>query len=164
MPICPCDLHQEYADCCGRYHKEESAPSALALMRSRYTAFCLGDVAYLQRSMRGKASLHFQPESTREWANAVNWLGLTILQDYAHPQDPTIAYVEFIARFMHKDCVQAIHELSEFHNIDDKWYYVDGIKPQNPHSPKPQKISKNGLCPCNSQKKYKNCHGRSGHH
>ena len=48
------------------------------------------------------------------------------------------------------------HEISEFHLIDNKWYYVDGKKPAI-QEPTTAKIGRNDSCPCGSGKKYKKC-------
>ena len=47
--LCPCGSLHPYADCCGRFieHPECAAPTAEALMRSRYTAYTLGCESYL---------------------------------------------------------------------------------------------------------------------
>nr|WP_246085623.1 YchJ family metal-binding protein [Pseudonocardia hydrocarbonoxydans] len=47
MSTCPCGLPASYDACCGRYHRDGGAPTAEALMRSRYSAFVVGDAAYL---------------------------------------------------------------------------------------------------------------------
>lgn len=48
---CPCGLGLPYAECCGRYHRGEAgAPTAEALMRSRFTAYVTRDSAYLLRT------------------------------------------------------------------------------------------------------------------
>src|SRR5262245_51845474 len=48
---CPCGLPASYAECCGRFHRgERAAPTAEALMRSRFSAFSVGDEAYLLRT------------------------------------------------------------------------------------------------------------------
>jgi SEC-C motif-containing protein len=49
---CPCLSGLVYADCCGPLHAGIAsggpyAPTAEALMRSRYSAFAVGDAAYL---------------------------------------------------------------------------------------------------------------------
>lgn len=44
---CLCDTGKLYDDCCGRWHSGRPAPTALALMRSRYTAFALEFGDYL---------------------------------------------------------------------------------------------------------------------
>jgi hypothetical protein len=47
---CPCGLGDDYASCCGRLHAGAPAPTAESLMRSRYSAFAVGDVGYLLRT------------------------------------------------------------------------------------------------------------------
>lgn len=45
---CPCESKKSYAECCQPFHlKVEKPPSAEALMRSRYAAYCKGLVDYL---------------------------------------------------------------------------------------------------------------------
>jgi SEC-C motif-containing protein len=45
---CPCGSGYLYPDCCGPLHDGEApAPTAMALMRSRYCAFALGRAGYL---------------------------------------------------------------------------------------------------------------------
>jgi SEC-C motif-containing protein len=40
-------LPSDYDDCCGPFHRGAAAPTAELLMRSRYSAFVVGDAAYL---------------------------------------------------------------------------------------------------------------------
>src|SRR5450432_432931 len=47
---CPCGLGDDYDSCCGRFHAGAPAPTAEALMRSRYSAFAVGDAGYLLRT------------------------------------------------------------------------------------------------------------------
>ncbi|MET0935854.1 MAG: YchJ family metal-binding protein, partial [Luteibacter sp.] len=44
---CPCGSGGSYSSCCGRWHAGEAAPSAEALMRSRYSAYVLELEDYL---------------------------------------------------------------------------------------------------------------------
>ena len=48
QPTCPCGSGDPLDDCCGRYHQGHPAPTAEALMRSRYSAYALGLVDYLR--------------------------------------------------------------------------------------------------------------------
>ncbi|WP_240157258.1 YchJ family protein [Pseudonocardia broussonetiae] len=50
MQPCPCGLPATYPACCGRYHAGAAAPTAEALMRSRFSAFAVGDAAYLRET------------------------------------------------------------------------------------------------------------------
>lgn len=53
VPIdCPCGSGETFAACCGALHRGRgsgrvTAPTAERLMRSRYSAFAVGDAAYL---------------------------------------------------------------------------------------------------------------------
>ena len=47
---CPCGTGLTYGECCGKYHAGTNAPTAEALMRSRFSAFVTGDEAYLLRT------------------------------------------------------------------------------------------------------------------
>ena len=44
---CPCDTGKPYPACCGRLHAGRPAPTAVALMRSRYSAFTKHLASYL---------------------------------------------------------------------------------------------------------------------
>ena len=45
---CPCGSDLTYATCCGRLHRGQArAETAEQLMRSRYSAFARGEIAYL---------------------------------------------------------------------------------------------------------------------
>lgn len=50
-PECPCGSGERYAACCRPYHQGAEPPDAVMLMRSRFTAFALGEVAYLWRTL-----------------------------------------------------------------------------------------------------------------
>ncbi len=109
--------------CCGRYlgHWDEvPAPDAESLMRSRYSAFALGEAAYLS------ATWH---TSTRPadlaLESGVKWLGLEVRA--ANPTDADHAQVEFVARSRDASGrAHRLHERSRFVREDGRWYYVDG--------------------------------------
>ena len=48
--LCPCGSTKKAKRCCGPLLDGQPAPSPEALMRSRYVAYSLGDVAYVQRT------------------------------------------------------------------------------------------------------------------
>jgi SEC-C motif domain protein len=47
---CPCGAGPSYDRCCGPLHDGAPAPTAEALMRSRYSAFAVGRADHLFRS------------------------------------------------------------------------------------------------------------------
>ena len=133
-------------------------------MRSRYSAYAQANIAYIQKSMCGKAAEGFEPTSAKQWAESVTWLGLTVKQSYLSETNPELAYVEFVAGFKDEMGIeQEITELSEFRKINDQWYYVDGktsAKSMNSvytSDTLMPKIGRNDPCPCGSGKKFKKC-------
>ena len=124
---CPCratDPHPlAYAACCGRYHagpQHLQAPTAEALMRSRYSAFVRGDTAYLLATWAPEtrpAHLDADPPTLR-------WLGLDVRHHAT--QDPDHATVEFVARSKLAGRAHRLHETSRFVRQAGHWLYVDG--------------------------------------
>lgn len=119
---CPCGSAQDYSLCCGRYLDSDlPAPTAEALMRSRYTAFVLGREAYLLATWHPD----FRPAELNLAAEAqTKWLGL----DVRHHEnlDATRAIVEFVARYKIGGRAHRLHETSRFLRIGEHWHYTDG--------------------------------------
>lgn len=153
LTLCPCGLSLPYLECCGLYLEGMAKPQTPeALMRSRYTAYTLARLDYIKRTMQAKAAFGFDEISSLNWAKSVHWLDLKVIKSYQ--ENKNTGFVEFIARFLDNNIIKTIHELSEFKAIDGCWYYVDGKQIADA----PMKIARNGLCPCGSKKKFKNCH------
>ena len=114
-----------YAQCCGRFIDDAAVPAtALELMRSRYTAYVLGDEAYLRATWAPEtcpADLDVDPTAV----GVPRWLGLAIKR---HEQpDNTHAIVEFVARYKTGGRAFRLHETSRFTRSEDgRWRYVDG--------------------------------------
>jgi SEC-C motif domain protein len=112
-----------YDECCGRFIEiGGTAPgNAMELMRSRYTAYVLGDTAYLRATWAdatGPADLDASAD------NATRWLGLQIKR---HTQvDADHAKVEFVARYKVGGRAHRLHETSRFERDGQgRWRYVD---------------------------------------
>ncbi len=115
---CPCGSGAAYAACCGRWHAGEPAPTAEALMRSRYSAYVLGLSAYVLDSWHPgtrPAEMALEP--------AVKWLGLEVRR---HTAEGDRATVEFVARSKLGGRAQRLQETSRFVREGGRWYYVDG--------------------------------------
>ena len=114
-----------FAQCCGRYLSgAANAPNALELMRSRYTAYVLGDAAYL-RATWDPATCPDDLDVDPAAPDAPHWLGLQIKRHDV--LDPEHACVEFVARFKAGGRGHRLHELSRFtRSGDGRWRYVDG--------------------------------------
>jgi SEC-C motif domain protein len=127
MYTCHCGSNKLYDQCCGMYIDTATpAPTAEALMRSRYCAYTLANIDYIKNTMQGKALLNFNADEARTWAQTVTWLGLQVLKVKQKTQRK--AYVTFKASFLNNNGrEQTIHEKSEFILKDAKWYYVNGM-------------------------------------
>ena len=122
---CPCGSNKNYNDCCGRFISGNEVPnSPEQLMRSRYTAYTKANINYIKQTMHGKALENFNAKEAKVWAKQANWLGLEIIK--ASVTVLNKGFVEFIAKYYYDKQVRQIHENSEFHLIDDRWYYVSG--------------------------------------
>ncbi|MEU1320088.1 YchJ family protein [Streptomyces tibetensis] len=118
---CPCGLPEAYETCCGRFHSgAAAAPTAEALMRSRYCAFVQGDVAYLLRTWHPRTR-----PGTLELDPGMRWTGLEILGASGGSAFHTTGTVEF--RASHRG--GSLHERSRFERVDGAWVYVDGEFP-----------------------------------
>ena len=125
MENCPCGNNQSYPQCCGKFISGSALPATPEeLMRSRYTAYTQANVNYIANTMKAPANKDFDSDTAREWAEQVNWLKLEIV--HAQQDNPEKGYVEFLAHFSDENKQFVLHEISEFHLEDGRWYYVDG--------------------------------------
>ncbi len=123
MTLCPCGTGRAPAACCGRYHAGEPAPDAEALMRSRYSAYVLGDSGYLR--------VTWHPDTCPDelgldapGAPRTAWLGLAV-KEY-RVTGPDTAEVMFVARYrVGGGSAVRMQERSRFARRDGRWYYLD---------------------------------------
>lgn len=151
---CPCGSSLDYADCCGRYHAgDDSAATAEALMRSRYSAFVRQDADYLLRTWHSDT----RPDTLDFQGQQPEWISLRILHREGGMADDDDGRVEFVAHYRLNDQPGQLHEISRFVKQDDQWRYVEGMVCNNAGC---GKIGRNSPCPCGSGRKYKRCCGR----
>ncbi len=125
--ICLCGSQIDYKFCCEPFLLDKQIPcTPVQLMRSRYTAFSLQNVKYIQKTMQGKALSVFNAKDFNSQGKKTKWLSLEIIQAN-DPSPPELGFVEFKAQFSQYGKIQLLHEKSEFHLIEGRWYYVDGI-------------------------------------
>lgn len=120
---CPCLSGETFGNCCGRYHSGPvEAPTAESLMRSRYSAFALGDTDYLLRTWHPTTR-----PATLELDPAQRWLRLDVLaRSGGSPLDST-GTVEFVAHYRHGTERDSLHEHSRFVREHGRWLYVDAL-------------------------------------
>ena len=134
MAPCPCgrtggDLAKPksngvlaFSDCCARYlnhFTETPAPDAEALMRSRYSAFVLGQRDYLLATWHASTR-----PAALELDGSAKWLGLDVRSHQL--TDDNHAAVEFVARYREGGRAVRLHERSRFVREDGRWQYVAG--------------------------------------
>lgn len=123
---CPCQSERPYALCCQVWHHGPlrlQAPTAEALMRSRYSAFVLDELDYLLDTWHPAT----RPAELEGNPPGLKWLGLQIKRHT--PLDDTHATVEFVARSRLQGRAHRLHEISRFERIEGLWFYRDGDFP-----------------------------------
>ena len=120
---CPCGTGLTYAECCGRLHDgTATAGTAEQLMRSRYSAFAVGDPAYLLDTWHPSTrppSLELDP--------TVRWTGLDVLATTDGGLLAAEGTVEFRAHYVVHGTAGAQHERSRFLREQGRWRYLDGV-------------------------------------
>ena len=120
---CHCGLDNDYRNCCGLYHRGKVPLTPESLMRSRYSAFVLGNCDYILKTMRGSAARDFDLQETQQWMQRTTWLGLTVL-DARTSTTGDRGTVEFVARYKEGLEEHVMHECSVFQRHKGVWYYT----------------------------------------
>jgi SEC-C motif domain protein len=127
-------------------------------MRSRYTAYVLGDIDYIVKT-QDAGEEEVDRAAIERFSRESEWLGLTILATDAGGPDDEQGTVEFLARYRAGGSEQQHRERSTFQRRDGRWLFVDGVQVKPPPVRKQPVAGRNDPCPCGSGKKYKRCHG-----
>ena len=117
---CLCGSGKSAESCCHAYHAGATAPTAEALMRSRYVAYALGLEPYLLETWH----ISTRPAELKLDENPPRWLGLSIKR--YEQQEIDLATVEFVARYKIGGRAYRLHETSRFVREDGRWFYIDG--------------------------------------
>jgi SEC-C motif-containing protein len=155
---CPCGSGDELDGCCGLLLDGVPAPTALALMRSRYTAYVRGAIDYLIETQDPSTRAGLDRAAIARWSRETEWLGLEIVDTARGGAADDEGIVEFIARGRSHGAAFAQRERSRFRRRDGVWYYVDGTQVREP-ARTTVTVGRNDPCPCGSGMKYKRCHG-----
>lgn len=121
---CYCGSQKHFTVCCEPYIiGTQKAPTAEALMRSRYSAYVVQAVNYLLVTTHISKREHHSKVAMLQWAKNNLWHRLEIME-------VTKSTVEFKAYYSEKDnvnCVEMHHEKSSFALHEGTWFYVDGL-------------------------------------
>ena len=159
MSPCPCGSRRPIDQCCGPYLAGEPAPTAEALMRSRYTAFTLGNLDYIERTSTGRAALAFDRAALAFTLPGTQWLGLTIVQTrHGQPTDST-GEVTFAVEYRERGHRVTQTETSDFVRVGGAWRYAHGVVSAGKDMGTDKVPGRNEPCRCGSGRKYKKCCG-----
>ncbi|PVG81710.1 hypothetical protein DDE18_17165 [Nocardioides gansuensis] len=112
---CPCGTGLAYDACCGPLHRgARAAATPEELMRSRYSAYALGESGYVFRTWHPRT----RPDDVTP-DPSTRWTRLEVL-------DATGDEVEFVAHFETSAGPGRLHERSRFDKRAGRWVYVDG--------------------------------------
>ncbi len=173
MSMCPCGSGRDYSECCEPYILGKAdAPTAEALMRSRYTAYVVHDIDYIVDTCIKDDDHDIDVKQTKDWSEKSEWLGLKIIDrgkglaseaeidKDVLPDDENV--VEFEAEYKSGGFKDVHHEIAFFKKINGIWFYDTGtIVPKTIVRESP-KVGRNDPCPCGSGRKYKHCCGKNG--
>ena len=120
---CPCGLPASYAECCRGLHRDErAAATAELLMRSRFSAFSVGDEAYLLRTW-----LPADRPSRVDLGKGLRWERLEILGGTGGSAFHTEGTVHFRAHYVERGRPGRLEENSRFVRLDGRWVYAGRI-------------------------------------
>jgi SEC-C motif domain protein len=136
---CPCG-GTSFAACCGPFlDGSAAAPTAETLMRSRYTAYTLGNEDYLRATWHPStrpATPVIDPDEHLQWLGLEVKSTLRLRQRKADlPEQQDRDTVEFVARYKIGGRAHRLHELSRFVRETGadgvpRWFYLDGSFPE----------------------------------
>ncbi|MEA1919856.1 MAG: YchJ family metal-binding protein [Campylobacterota bacterium] len=137
-----------FNECCAPFiHNKKNAPTPLALMRSRYSAYTLKQIDYLLQTQCQIEDPLTMYHEISEFANHAYFQHLEIVASEDHS-------VEYKAYYILNHRQELLHEKSNFTCKDGIWCYKEGTIFSTPVT-----FKRNDPCICGSGKKYKRCCG-----
>jgi len=125
---CSCGSGKLYGDCCAIAHKSiELVATAEQLMKSRYTAYVLGNIDYLMKSHHSSTCPTNEKKEILKWTKSVNWLRLEVLNVTKGKISDYEGTVEFKAYFEEGGVEAVIHENSKFNRENEHWVYLGEV-------------------------------------
>ena len=125
---CPCTSGRILGECCGPYLAGGEPPDAVALMRSRYTAFALGVPGHLWRTLHATHADRARSEAEllralEKASRTFKYRGLWILD---HAESAPRAQVLFQVKLWQSGQDRSFLEKSEFLHDGTGWRYLSG--------------------------------------
>lgn len=125
---CPCGSKQKYKKCCKIFHEGSNPRTALDLMKSRYTAYVLGDSKYIMNTTH-KSNIDYSDDKI-SWSKAIKDFSdnseFNSLNVINFEEKGNEAFVTFkVSIFQSNEDISFV-EKSKFLKEDNKWLYHSG--------------------------------------
>ena len=153
---CPCGSGLPFEGCCGPIISGTPAATAEALMRSRYTAYVVGELNHVADTHAPEVRDDFNRPEAERLARHCIFEGIEIRKA---TETGERAQIDFVLRFKRdgKNMIQV--ELADFRKVDGRWLYAGGKLSPQVTQRNVVRIGRNDPCPCGSGKKAKKCCG-----
>ncbi|WP_168703236.1 YchJ family protein [Gordonia paraffinivorans] len=120
---CPCLSGFPFGECCGPVlDGTRPAPTAEALMRSRFTAFVVGDREHVLRSWHPRTR-----PTDLSLDEKMRWYRLDVESTRGGSPFDTDGEVTFTVYYRVDSDKGTLHERSRFTRYRGEWVYVDGV-------------------------------------
>jgi len=159
---CFCCSNLPFGQCCQPILEHKTpAVTPLQLMRSRFSAYALGNTEYILNTYAiEKRKLHTLRDIS-EWSNECKWLKLIIHQStnvtISEFESANNSTVTFTAIYRQGNHFFQMKELSRFVVEEEQWFYLDGDILIHDELAVPKR---NEPCICGSEQKFKKCCGK----
>jgi SEC-C motif-containing protein len=167
---CFCGSNVDFSSCCQPFiNKEQQVKTAEQLMRSRFSAYTIGNAQYIFDTYAKSSQKSQSIKDIDDWSKSCQWIALNIYSTIENENNSTEQFVEFSAFYITQNTLCELREKSRFILEDSplkQWRYIDGdIITHSELST----IKRNALCPCNQYptswqikkgKKFKHCCGK----
>ncbi len=121
MANCYCGTNKPFENCCQIYLTgAKKAPTAETLMRSRYSAYAIGNADYLVATTHYSTRKLHRKEDVLEWSQSNHWMQLKVLAS----TETTVKFKAYYSDYNGK--AQVHEEHSTFVLENGSWFYVDG--------------------------------------
>ncbi|MES2273878.1 MAG: YchJ family metal-binding protein [Chlamydiota bacterium] len=121
---CPCCSGKPYEECCKPFHDGALPPTALALMRSRYSAYALKKARYIMETTHPQ-SPYFE-KNRKNWETDILIFGTNYKFVKLEILDFSETQVHFAAHLEQNGIPSVLEEKSHFQKIEGKWLYLNG--------------------------------------
>lgn len=122
--LCPCGSKQKYKKCCQVYHKGANPKTALSLMKSRYSAYAVGNSDYIVKTTHENNEQYMN--DTKAWkqriiefTQATDFLALEILEFIEGEKESFVTFKALLS-------TGEMREKSRFLKVDTEWLYESG--------------------------------------